>query len=100
MRPRITVPDDFPQVLTGTAAEKNLLPLGDVKIHLTRSENQEELTARMKDSEAVINLRAYTKLTREVLYACPNLRLVSIWGTGTDNVDLDAAKERQCPLRR
>lgn len=93
MRPRITVPDDFPQVLTGTVAEKNLLPLGDVKIHLTKSENQEELTARIKDSEAVINIRAYTKLTREVLSACPKLRLVSIWGTGTDNVDLDAAKE-------
>jgi D-3-phosphoglycerate dehydrogenase len=93
MRPRITVPDDFPQVLTGTEAEKKLLPLGDVKIHLDRAETQEELTERIKNAEAIINIRAYTKLTREVLSACPKLRLVSIWGTGTDNVDLDTAKE-------
>jgi phosphoglycerate dehydrogenase-like enzyme len=93
MRQRITVPDDFPKVLSGTEAEEKLLPLGDVKIYLTRSENQEELIARIKESEAVINIRAYTKLTKEVLSAGPKLRLVSIWGTGTDNVDLDATKE-------
>src|SRR5439155_735727 len=26
--------------------------------------------------------------------ACPNLKMVSIWGTGTDNIDLDAAGRR------
>lgn len=93
MRPRIAVPDDFPKVMSGTKADEKLQPLGEVKIYLNRAESQEELIERIKESEAVINIRAYTKLTKEVLSSCPNLRLVSIWGTGTDNVDLDAAKE-------
>ena len=29
-----------------------------------------------------------------VLAACPKLRLISIWGTGTDNVDLAACRTR------
>jgi len=29
-----------------------------------------------------------------VLEACPSLRLISIWGTGTDNVDLAAARRQ------
>jgi phosphoglycerate dehydrogenase-like enzyme len=29
-----------------------------------------------------------------VLERCPQLRLISIWGTGTDNVDLEAARRR------
>jgi D-3-phosphoglycerate dehydrogenase len=42
------------------------------------------------EGEAV-NIRGRTRFTDEVLRACPKLRLVSIWGTGTDNVDLRAA---------
>jgi D-3-phosphoglycerate dehydrogenase len=30
-------------------------------------------------------------LSRTVLKACPHLGLISVWGTGTDNVDLEAA---------
>lgn len=39
----------------------------------------------------VINVRAYSKFTPEVFEALPSLKLLSILGTGTDNVDLDAA---------
>jgi phosphoglycerate dehydrogenase-like enzyme len=41
-----------------------------------------------------LNIRGRTFFTAEVLGACPKLKLISIWGTGTDNVDLPAAAAR------
>jgi D-3-phosphoglycerate dehydrogenase len=93
MRHHITIPDDFPKAISGTKAEARVRTLGEVHIYTRKAETQEELMERIKGSEAVINIRAYTHLTREVLAACPNLRLISVWGTGTDNVDLGSARE-------
>ena len=90
---RITIPDDFPKVISGTKAEEKLRTLGEVQIHLDKAQTQEELVGRIKNSEVVINIRAYTHLTREILRACPKLRLISIWGTGTDNVDLRSSQK-------
>lgn len=87
----ITIPDDFPKVFSGTEAEDNARTLGDVKIYWNKAKTEEELIERIKDSQVVVNIRAYTYFTRRVLASCPNLRLISIWGTGTDNVDLESA---------
>jgi len=93
MTHRITIPDDYPMAISGTKAEERAKALGDVDIHTNKAETQEDLIDRIKEAEAVINIRAYTYLNREVLTCCPKLRLISIWGTGTDNVDLEAARE-------
>ena len=93
MTSQIVIPDDFPTAISGTEAEEKLRTLGDVQIYSNRAETQEELTERIKAGEAVINIRAYSHFTRHVLTSCPNLRLISIWGTGTDNVDLESARE-------
>jgi glycerate dehydrogenase len=42
----------------------------------------------------VINVRAYTLLDDEAFAHAPRLRMVSILGTGTDNVDLASARRR------
>ena len=89
----ITIPDDFPEAVSGTKAEDKVRTLGEVKIYRNKAETEEELIKRIKESEVIINIRAYTHLTRKVLASCPNLRLISIWGTGTDNVDLEVAGE-------
>jgi len=90
----IVIPDDFPTAISGTKAEEKLRTLGNVKIYSHRAETQEELIKRVKPYETVINIRAYSHFTRQVLTSCPNLRLISIWGTGTDNVNLESAQEQ------
>ena len=49
-------------------------------------------TARIQGAHTVVNIRAYCKFTAEVLEACPDLKHLAVWGTGTDNVDLLSAK--------
>ena len=93
MTPRITIPDDYPRAISGTEVEDRVKALGKIKIYNNKAETREELTDRIKASEAIIYIRAYTHLDREVLTCCPKLKLISIWGTGTDNVDLEAARE-------
>jgi D-3-phosphoglycerate dehydrogenase len=93
MIPRITIPDDFPQVVTGSPAEEKIRALGELKIYCSKAETEEELIERLKDSEVLISTRAFTILTGRVLSSCPKLRLISILGTGTDNVDLKTAAE-------
>jgi len=90
----ITIPDDYPRAISGTKAEDKVKTLGEVQIYLDKAKTQEELIERIKEAEVVINIRAYTHLNAEVLASCRNLRLISIWGTGTDNVDLESAREQ------
>ena len=66
----------------------------DVRTYPTRPSTPAELADRIGDSEIVINIRSTSRFTAEVMEKCPALRLISIWGTGTDNVDLAAAASR------
>jgi D-3-phosphoglycerate dehydrogenase len=92
---KIVVPDDYPLLLTGTPAESRLRALGDVTIYTERGANEEdELIRRITGADVVICLRAYSRFTQRVIDASPLLRMISIWGTGTDNVDLDACRVR------
>jgi len=92
---KIVVPDDFPPALTGSAAEPRLRAIGDVTVHTERGADQQaELIRRIGDAEVVVNIRAHARFTDGVLAGCPRLRLISIWGTGTDNVDLEACRAR------
>jgi len=93
MTHRIIIPDDFPRVISGTKAEDKVRSLGEVQIYSEKAKTQEELIERIRESEVVINIRAYTHFTPHVLASCRNLRLISIWGTGTDNVDLKSAQD-------
>jgi phosphoglycerate dehydrogenase-like enzyme len=97
---KIVVPDDFPAVLTGTPAEARLRALGDVTVFTERGAHlQDELIRRVDGAEAVLSIRAHSRFTERVLDACPSLRVISIWGTGTDNVDHDACRARGISIR-
>jgi D-3-phosphoglycerate dehydrogenase len=93
MTHHIVIPDDFPTTISGTEAEQKLRGLGNIQIYSHKAETQEELITRIRACEVVINIRAYSHFTRQVLTSCPALRLISIWGTGTDNFDLESARE-------
>jgi hypothetical protein len=64
MNPSIVVPDDFPSVFTGSAAEARLRALGDVTVFTEHgAEDEAELIRRVGAARAVMNIRAYSKFT-------------------------------------
>jgi D-3-phosphoglycerate dehydrogenase len=89
----IVIPDDAPPVLSRSDAVGQLRDC-EYRIYPTLPANSRELVARIADADAVINIRASTRFAADVLADCPQLRVISIWGTGTDHVDLAAAKAR------
>jgi len=62
-----------------------------VDYHNSLPGSEERLIERIGAAEVVLNIRSSCKFTEAVFAACPKLRLVSVWGTGTDHVDLPAA---------
>jgi D-3-phosphoglycerate dehydrogenase len=79
-------------VFEGTVAHDRARQLGEVQVHTAHgAEDEAELIRRIGRARVVINIRAHARFTEPVFAACRNLKMVSIWGTGTDNIDLDAA---------
>ena len=91
--PRIVIPDDEPPVMQPSKAYHKLAGY-DVRAYSDRPCSADELVDRIGDADVVINIRSTSRFTADVLARCPKLRLISIWGTGTDNVDLEAARSR------
>jgi phosphoglycerate dehydrogenase-like enzyme len=89
--PRIVVPDDAPPVLATSRAWQRLREHPGVDYHDTLPGSEERLLERIAGCEVVLNIRSSTRFTQAVFERAPALRLLSIWGTGTDNVDLAAA---------
>ena len=89
--PRIVIPDDAPPVMAASAAYRKLLDEIPVDYYDTLPGADEQLIERIAGAEIVISIRSSTRFTENVFQNCPGLRLVSLWGTGTDNVDLLSA---------
>lgn len=90
---KIVIPDDYPPVISGTRHLERLKKLGDVTVYTSKPLNEDDLIKRIMDADIVVNIRSYCRFTKRVLEKTETLTLLSIWGTGTDNVDLDAARE-------
>ncbi len=90
---KFSVPDNFPVVYTDDhPALQPLRDRGEVAIYSTRQQSTAELIDRLRGAAAAINVRAYSKFTPEVFEALPELKFLTVMGTGYDNIDLDAAK--------
>jgi D-3-phosphoglycerate dehydrogenase len=89
--PKIYIPDDAPPILRPSAAWPGLAARAEVDYHDTLPGSEERLIERISAAELVLNIRSSVRFTERVFAACPNLRLVSAWGTGTDHIDLPAA---------
>ena len=90
-KPRIAIPDDAPAVMGPSEACQGLDDLAETAYFDSLPGSESELIERIRASEAVINIRSSTSFTERVFSACPELCIVSLWGTGTDNVDLASA---------
>ena len=64
--------------------------LGEVTVY--PNSRPDQLAARMADAEVVVLDKPV--ITRELLEACPRLRLITLFATGFNNIDIAAAKER------
>jgi D-3-phosphoglycerate dehydrogenase len=87
----ISIPDDAPPVLRSSAVWPELAARATLDYHDTLPGSEDRLIERLRDHELVLNIRSSCKFTARVFESCPRLRLVSVWGTGTDHVDLAAA---------
>jgi D-3-phosphoglycerate dehydrogenase / 2-oxoglutarate reductase len=78
-------------VLASSGAWAGLASQGELYYHDTLPGSEERLIERIGSTEGVLNIRSSSKFTVRVFDACPQMRLLSVWGTGTDHVDLAAA---------
>ena len=91
---KVVIPDDFPSIIADDEAMDRLREKADVTLYNSRAQSEEEFISRIRDAEGIINIRAYSKFTPEVFAACPKLKIISVLGIGTDNINLAAAAER------
>ncbi len=89
--PRIAIPDDSPPVLAPSAVFPALRARAELDYHDTLPASEDVLIERIRAAEVVLNIRASSRFTARVFAACPRLRLLSVWGTGTDHIDLAGA---------
>lgn len=84
---RILICDELSPAALAIFREKGFEP--EVKLGLTEA----QLVLEAKGVHAFV-VRSATKITRKVIEAAPDLRVVGRAGVGVDNVDSDAATER------
>src|SRR5689334_8013231 len=89
--PKLVVPDDFPAVLASSPAFSRLRDIAEIGYFDSLPGSTERLIERIRDAELVVNIRSSSRFTAAVFESCPQLKMLSLWGTGTDNIDLQAA---------
>ncbi len=70
---------------------KRLQKLGELKIYDNVPASHDDFVERIKDAEVVIVGRH--GVSSESIRSAPKLKMISLWQTGFDNVDLEAATE-------
>jgi D-3-phosphoglycerate dehydrogenase len=95
----VHVVDDYPAVLRPSAVWPDLAARAEVVYYDTLPRSEDALIERIRDAEIVLNIRSSVRFTERIFAACPHLRLISIWGTGTDHVDLASAALRGVTVR-
>lgn len=90
-KPTVVVPDDYPPVLGPSPAFQSLESRALLEYHPSLPDSGNTLVDRIGDAEAVINIRSSVTFDEGVFVRCPRLRALSLWGTGTDHVNLGAA---------
>ncbi|PAB56890.1 2-hydroxyacid dehydrogenase [Anaeromicrobium sediminis] len=86
---KIVVIDD---VLMNESQIDQLKSLGDLNIYSGTPKNQEETLNRGKDAHIIVS--GWTHFSSSTLDRLPNLKMISLWATGYDYVDIGEANKR------
>jgi len=90
---RIVIPDDSPSVISGTAALERIRAAGETVVYTSLPASEDELIERLAGAHTAVNIRGTCKFPARVLEtAGGTLKHLAVWGTGTDNIDLGAAR--------
>lgn len=85
----------FHILIADPLSEEGIYPLRQaegLEITIATDLSKEELLERIKDFDALL-VRSQTQVTRVVIEAASNLKIIGRAGVGVDNIDLDAATE-------
>ena len=87
------VPGDDPRQIQGSPHLDRLKPHGQVIVHTDKPATVEEQLDRARDAHIILNSRSAVRWHRDELRGAPNLRMIALFGVGTDIIDLVTAKE-------
>ena len=87
------VPGDNPRQIAGSPHLDRLKQYGRVIVHTDKPTTVGEQLYRAKDAHVILNSRSAVKWYEDELRAAPNLRMIALFGIGTDSIDLVTAKE-------
>ncbi len=73
-------------------AGQDLLEKAGYQVHTTKIP-QEELASKLNEYDVIL-VRSATKVRKELIDQCPNLKMVGRGGVGLDNIDVDYAKSK------
>ena len=74
-------------------ASRQLEPYGDVTVYTDRPTSLEQQVERLQGATILLNSRGAVKWPGEVLRQLPTLKFITVFGIGTDSIDLVTAKE-------
>ena len=92
-RVQIVVPGDNPQQIQGSPRLAQLEPSGDVTVYTDRPASVEQQIERAQGATILLNSRGAVRWPGDVLRQLPTLKFITVFGIGTDSIDLVTAKE-------
>ncbi|WP_254565887.1 2-hydroxyacid dehydrogenase [Oscillatoria sp. HE19RPO] len=92
MKPKIVTTDANMYMLRHVAEELN--EIGNAIV--TEDDREETLLRHIQDADLLVV--CYAKVTRNIIAAAKSLKGIIMWGVGVDNIDIEAATERNIPV--
>lgn len=65
----------------------------DLRVHISRSQSEDEIIDRLKDADILITIRDRILFPRPLLRRLQHVKLISVCGARLSHIDLEAAKE-------
>jgi phosphoglycerate dehydrogenase-like enzyme len=91
---QIILPDDWGRFAERFGQLERLEALGPVTVYADPPVDRAELIRRLRPAEVLVTIRARTAFDAALLSELPNLKLIAVTGTGYNQIDIDAAGER------